>query len=91
MNSEITIALISGIFTFAGILITVIAGNRKTAEQIAAQSKLTQYRIQQLEERVNTHNQLIDRMYHAEEEIRISKEKISVANHRIEDLEKKVG
>ena len=33
---------------------------------VIASSKLTQYRLQELERKVNTHNNLIDRMYKVE-------------------------
>ncbi len=41
---------------------------------------MTNYRLQQLESRVNEHNQYAKRMPVVEEQIK-------VANHRIEDLE----
>ena len=65
MDAGITIAIISGLFTFAGVIITVWSGNLKTV-----------YRIKQLEKRVQTHNNLIARMYKVEERIDIYDEKI---------------
>ena len=52
-------------------------------------SKLTHYRLEQLEKKVEVHNQVIDRVYKLEERTELQEEKIKVANHRIEDLEKK--
>lgn len=49
---------------------------------------LLAYRLERLEERVNKHNNLVERTYRIEEEQEIIKEKIKVANHRIDDLEK---
>lgn len=43
--------------------------------------KLMTYRIEQLEQRVNKHNSVIERTY-------ILEEQMKVANHRIEDLER---
>lgn len=57
---------------------------------VMASSKLTAYRIEQLEEKVNKHNSIIDRTYKLEEQASVMNEKIAVANHRIEDLERKV-
>lgn len=57
---------------------------------VLASSKLTSYRISQLEEKVNKHNNLIERTYKLEEQASVICEKIAVANHRIEDLERKV-
>jgi hypothetical protein len=50
--------------------------------------RLMSYRIEQLEKRVGEHNNLVTRMYKAEERLEVHEEKISVANHRIDDLEK---
>ena len=79
MSDAIIVALIgltgSGIGSLCGVL---------------ASSRLTQYRIEQLEKKVAAHNNLIDRTYKLEEHAEIQDEKIRVANHRIEDLEKEV-
>lgn len=56
---------------------------------IIANSKLINYRIQQLEEKVGKHNNLIERTYKLEERMEVCDEKLKVANHRINDLEKK--
>jgi len=51
MNAEITVALLSA----AGTLIGSIGG-------ILASNRLTNYRIAQLEKRVDKHNNLVERM-----------------------------
>lgn len=56
---------------------------------IVVNSKLTNYRLEQLENRVNKHNNLIERTYDLEKVTRVQAEKIAVANHRIDDLERK--
>lgn len=56
---------------------------------IVASSKLTTYRIEQLEKKVDKHNNLIERMFKVEEHVGLLDERIKVANHRIDDLEKK--
>lgn len=50
---------------------------------ILASAKLTTYRIEQLEKKVDRHNNFA-------EKIPIIQEQLKVANHRIDDLEKKV-
>lgn len=55
MSSEITIAILSLIGTFIG-----------TIGGILTSQKLTSYRIAKLEEKVDKHNNLIDRMYKVE-------------------------
>ena len=57
---------------------------------ILTSSKLTSYRQEQLEKRVQAHNNLIERTYKLEERTELQEEKIKVANQRIEDLENEV-
>lgn len=77
MPTEIMVALIglagSAIGTFTGIL---------------ASSKLTNYRIEQLEKKVDKHNTVIERTFKLEEAQAVTQEQIKVVNHRIADLEK---
>ena len=46
-------------------------------------TQLIKYRIEQLEKKVEKHNSVVERTY-------LLEEKIKVANHRIDDLERKV-
>ena len=79
MNTEIIVALIASGGGFLGSLVGVIAS-----------SKLTTYRIQQLENKVEKHNTVIERTYKVEETEAVMQEQIRVANHRIADLEKQM-
>lgn len=45
-------------------------------------TQLIKYRIEQLEKKVEKHNSIVERTY-------ILEEKVKVANHRIDDLERK--
>lgn len=74
--STIIVALLALIGTLTGAYLS----NNKTKALLA-------YRLERLEERVNKHNSLVERTYRIEEEQEIIKEKIKVANHRIDDLE----
>ena len=65
MSSEIVI----GVLSLVGTLIGTLGG-------ILASNKLTNYRIQQLEEKVNKHNNLIDRMYRIENRVSIIEDEI---------------
>ena len=49
---------------------------------------LTQEKSIQLEKKQDKHNQLIERMYHVETEVEVLKNRESVSEHRIEDLER---
>ena len=57
---------------------------------VMASAKLTSYRLEQLEKRVQAHNNLIERTYKLEERTELQEEKIRVANHRIGNLESAV-
>ena len=77
MTDAIIVAIITGAFSFLGVYFS----NRKSAA-------LVEYRLQQLEEKVQAHNNLVERMYAAEDRLNITDEKLKVANHRIDDLER---
>ena len=68
--NEITVAVLG----FAGTLLGSLFG-------VLAAQKLTQYRLSQLEEKVNQHNNLIDRTYKLEG-------RMDNAEHDIKDLKK---
>lgn len=76
MGAEVTVAVVSLIGTLAG-----------TFAGIMTSTKLTTYRIEQLEKKVDKHNNVIERVFRLEDNDRLLEEKISVANHRIADLE----
>lgn len=65
MSERIIVALIGVLGTFAGSYFT----NRKSMALIV-------YRLEQLEEKVNKHNNLITRMYEAETNIRVLEEEV---------------
>lgn len=65
MSERIIVALIGVLGTFARSYFT----NRKSMALIS-------YRLEQLEEKVNKHNNLITRMYEAEKKIAIIEEEI---------------
>ena len=73
-------SIIVGVLALAGTLIGSMMANSKT-------QALVTYRIQQLEDKVNKHNNLVERMYKMEEKQMVMEEQIKVANHRISELE----
>lgn len=72
MNDEVIVALLG----FAGTIIGSFTG-------IIASSKLTNYRLEQLEKKVDKHNNVIERTYVLEEQMKS-------VNHRLNNLEKGV-
>lgn len=67
-------------------LFVCVLSNRSQQEKTRA---LLEYKMEELTKRVDKHNNLVERTYHLEEESILLQEKMRVANHRIEDLEKK--
>lgn len=89
MAGTIIAALISAA---AAILVCIInnnANHQKLLSELEKRDALQAYRIEQLEKKVDKHNNVIERTYHLEEAEAVIREQIKVANHRIEDLEKK--
>lgn len=72
------------VFTAAISLVGTLVG---TLGGIALSSNLTNYRIEQLEKKVEKHNNLITRTFKLEQDFAVLDEKMKVANHRIDDLE----
>lgn len=76
--------IILGLFSLVGTLGGTFGG-------ILVNSKLTNYRIEQLEKKQDKHNQVIERVYQLEKNDAVRAEDIKVANHRIDDLERKTA
>ena len=72
--------IIVAALALVGTLAGTYFANRKSAALIA-------YRLEELERKVQAHNNLVERTYKLEERTEIQEEKIKVANHRIDDLE----
>lgn len=69
-----------GFLSLVGTLCGSYFSNRKGQALIA-------YRLEQLEMKVNKHNNIIERTYKLEEDTAVMTEQIKEANHRISDLE----
>lgn len=74
-------AVISGVVT----LIVCMVNNHAQAQKTRA---LLDYRLSELEKKVDKHNQVLERTYRLETEMEVAREQIRVANHRIQDLER---
>lgn len=77
---SIIAAAISGAVT----LIVCMVNNHY---QNTSTRNLLDYRLTKLEEKVDKHNNVVERTYKLEELTALQEEKIKVANHRIDDLE----
>ena len=83
MDTAIIVSIISGIFTLAGTIISVVVGFSKASQKAAIQQAVTDTKLDELTREVRKHNNFAERMPVLEEQIR-------VANHRIADLEEKM-
>lgn len=82
-------ALISAAAAIAVCIINSNGNHKKLLAELEKRDELQAYRIEQLEKKVDKHNNLVERTYHLEEQSALCEEKIKVANHRIEDLERR--
>lgn len=78
MSSDVITALIGLVGSGIGSVIGIIYN-----------SKLTAYRLEQLEKKVDKHNTVVERTYKVEERLSVIDEEIKVTNHRISDLEER--
>lgn len=76
MSESVLVAILALIGTLGGTFGGILTAN-----------KLTNYRIEQLENKVEKHNKVIERVYQLEKHEAVMEEEIKVANHRIDDLE----
>lgn len=80
----IVIAVISGVLTLVGVIITNASSNRaignKIENKLVTSQAVTDTKIDMLTDEVRKHNNFAV-------EIPVMKEQIKVANHRIDDLE----
>jgi len=75
LSNEIVVALLSLVGTALGSVAGIITANRLTA-----------YRLQQLEEKVNKHNNLIERMAIAERDIKSAHRRLDEIHNEMEEL-----
>ena len=73
--------------TIVGIL-SLIGTCMGSLSRIIAANKLVVYRIEQLEKKVEKHNNVLERVYILEKDDAVIKEDTEVVQHRIEDREK---
>lgn len=76
MSEAVIVAVLALIGTLGGTFGGILTAN-----------KLTNYRIEQLEKKVEKHNRVVERVYILEKNDAVREEEIKVANHRIDDLE----
>lgn len=80
-------ALITGVVAIVVCMINNVTQRKAAQRQHNTTIELIEYKLDQLTHKVDLHNNAVERLFLAEKEIELHAEKISVANHRIKDLE----
>ena len=80
----IVVALITGGLSLIGVIITNLAGQRRTEQRMVTAQAVTDTKIEELTREVRAHNNFAQR-------VPVLEEQIKVANHRITDLENKTA
>lgn len=80
--NDIWVAAISGGLALIGVIVTCRANNREINHKLDKAQAITETKLDELTREVREHNNFARRMPVIEEQIK-------VANHRIEDLERK--
>ena len=78
MSETIIVAILSLVGTLIGSLGGILAAN-----------KLTNYRIKKLEEKVEKHNQVVERVYRLESLEAVNEEKITSMDEKLEHLDRR--
>jgi len=77
---EIIVALITGVLSLAGVVLSNSQSNKKIENKLVTAQAVTDTKIEELTREVREHNNFARRMPVVEEQIK-------VINHRIKDLE----
>ena len=76
--------IITGGLSLVGVVFSNMSNNKKIESKLSTQQAVTDTKLEELTREVREHNGFARRMPVVEEQIK-------VVNHRIEDLERKVG
>ena len=80
-------SIITGVVGIVVCMINNAFQQKRANEQHNTTIALIEYKLDQLTQKVEKHNGVVERLYVVERKLDVDEEKISVANHRIEDLE----
>ncbi len=80
MSDAVVVALITGAVSLLGSVMSMVVSARKAKQQ----ADVTLWRIDQLEEKVSKHNNLVERTYQLEG-------RVTEAEHDIRDLKNRKG
>ena len=90
MSEGIWIAIITSLCSLAGIIITVVVGNKRNDEKNEKrqkeQTEVVLYRIGELEKKQDKYNHLQERTWKDEQDIAVMKEDLKAIRERIDYL-----
>ena len=69
MNESIIVAIITGLFATAGVIISNYTSNKKNSVEQAKRDQKLEDKIQELSDRVDAHNGMLDRIANIEKSI----------------------
>lgn len=80
-------AIITGVVAILVCMINNYYQGKKADEQHNTTVALIEYKLDQLTDKVEKHNNAVERLYIVERKLEVDEERLTVANHRIKDLE----
>ena len=82
MSEAIIVAIITGGLSLIGVVFSNMSSNKKIETALTTQQAVTDTKLEELTREVRAHNNFAQR-------VPVLEEQMKVANHRIEDLERK--
>ncbi len=82
MSEAILVAIITGGLSLIGVVFSNMSSNKKIETALTTQQAVTDTKLEELTREVRAHNNFAQR-------VPVLEEQMKVANHRIEDLERK--
>lgn len=87
MSDPVIVGIITAVAAVVCQIIISMSGRSAAQRERAESNRLIVYRLEQLEIKVDKHNNVIERTYQLEKDADVFKEQIKLANHRIDDIE----
>lgn len=87
MSDAVIVGIITAVAAVVCQVIISMSGRSAAQRERAENNRLIVYRLEELEKKVTLHNNMIERVYQLEKNMDVTKERVNVANHRIDDLE----
>ncbi len=82
MSETILVAIITGGLSLVGVVFSNMSSNKRIENALTTQQAVTDTKLEELTREVRAHNNFAQR-------VPVLEEQMKVANHRIEDLERK--